>query len=117
MSSAWFKARSVIAAVSIAATLTIAGSAAQAAKPLAAPSGSCSVAGSVVSAAGLPTDQLVNFLANDASGSWGWVIGYTADGTLSVTVPAPNGPATYQFVSRTWGPNGSKYTVFATCSA
>ena len=80
------------------------------------PSGSCTVSGSVVSATGLSTDELVNFMVNDAGGSWGWVLGYTDDGTLSVAVPAPNGSTTYEFVSRTWGPNGSKYTVFASCS-
>ena len=80
------------------------------------PAGSCSVSGSVVSAVGLPTDQLINFMASDSSGSWGWVLGFTSDGTWSLTVPPPNGAATYQFVSKTWGPNGSKYTVFASCS-
>jgi hypothetical protein len=78
---------------------------------------SCSVSGSVVSATGLPTDQVINFMVNDASGSWGWVLGFTDDGTWTVYVPAPNGPTMYEFASRTWGPNGSKYEVFATCSA
>ncbi|MDQ1457025.1 MAG: hypothetical protein QOH28_2645 [Actinomycetota bacterium] len=31
-------------------------------------------------------------------------------------MPAQNGPTTYQFVSRTWGPYGTRYTVFAACS-
>jgi hypothetical protein len=81
-----------------------------------APTGSCTVAGSVVTATGLPTDELVNFMVTAASGSWSWVMGYTVDGNLSVNVPAPNGPTTYEFASRTWGPDGSKYTVFASCS-
>jgi hypothetical protein len=76
---------------------------------------SCSVSGNVVSATGLPTDQVINFLITDASGTWGWVLGMS-DGTWSVSVPAQNGPTTYRFVSKTWGPNGSKYTVFASCS-
>jgi len=114
MSSVWFKARTVLAAASIAATLTVAGSAAQAAKP-SAPAGSCSVAGSVVNGTGLPTDQVINFLITDAGGTWGWVLGYSPDGTMSVPVQSGTGPTTYQFVSRTWGPNGSKYNVFASC--
>jgi hypothetical protein len=69
-----------------------------------------------VTGTGLPTDQALNFMVTDASGSWGWVLGFTDDGTWSVAVSAPNGAATYEFVSRTWGQNGSKYTVFAGCS-
>jgi hypothetical protein len=80
-------------------------------------SGQCRVEGTQVSATGLPTDQLVNFIVSDSSGTSGWVLGYTDDGTWSVAVPASNGQSTYQFVSRTWGPNGSKYSVFASCSA
>jgi hypothetical protein len=75
----------------------------------------CTVSGNVVSAAGLPTGQVINFLITDAGGTYGWVLGATEDGTWSVTVPAQRGPTTYQFVSRTWGPNGSKYTVFSSC--
>jgi hypothetical protein len=77
---------------------------------------SCSVSGNVVSATGLPTDQVINFLVTDNAGTWGWVLGMS-DGTWSVTVPAQNGPTAYQFVSKTWGLNGSKYDVFASCSA
>ena len=77
---------------------------------------SCSVSGNVVSATGLPTDQVINFLISDASGTRGWVLGMS-DGTWSVDVPARTGSTTYEFVSKTWGPNGSKYDVFASCSA
>ena len=77
----------------------------------------CTVSGNVVSATGLPTDQVINFMVTDASGTKGWVLGFTDDGTWSVNVPAQNGPTTYEFVSKTWGPNGSKYTVFSSCSA
>ena len=70
----------------------------------------------MVDAVGLPTDQVVNFLISDSAGTTGWVLGYTSDGTWSVAVPAASGPTTYQFVSRTSGPNGSKHTVFAACS-
>jgi hypothetical protein len=79
------------------------------------PTASCSVSGNVVDAVGLPTDEVINFLITDDAGTHGWVLGFTDDGTWSVTVPAPDGPTTYQFVSRTWGPDGSKYTVFAAC--
>ncbi len=77
----------------------------------------CTVSGNVVSATGLPTDQVINFMVTNSSGTTGWVLGFTADGNWSVNVPASSGPTTYQFVSRTWGPNGSKYTVFSSCSA
>lgn len=94
--------------------LAVAAPAAQAArKPASDPP--CTVAGNVVSATGLPTGQVINFLVTDASGTRGWVLGFTADGTWSVAVPAQNGPTTYQFVSRTWGPNGSKYVVYSSC--
>jgi hypothetical protein len=77
----------------------------------------CTVSGNVVSAAALPTGRLINFMVSDASGTSGWVLGYTSDGSWSVDVPARSGPTTYQFASTTWGPNGSKYSVFASCSA
>lgn len=89
--------------------------AAQARRPSPAAAASCSVAGNVVSATGLPTDEVVNFMVTDGTGTSGWVLGYTWDGTFAVTVPAPNGATSYQFVSRTWGPHGSKFTVFAGC--
>ena len=79
--------------------------------------GSCKVAGNVVQASGLPTDQLVNFMVTTADGTTGWVLGFTPDGTWSVNVATPTEPTTYQFVSKTWGPDGSKYTVFASCTA
>ena len=81
-----------------------------------APTGSCTVNGDVVNATGLPNGEVINFMVTDASGSWGWVLGYTDDGTWSVAVPAQNGSTTYEFVSKTWGPNGTKYAVFASCS-
>jgi hypothetical protein len=80
-------------------------------------SASCTVDGNVVNVTGLPTDQVINFMITDASGSWGWVLGYTGDGTWGVQAPARTGSTTYEFVSRTWGPNGSKYDVYASCSA
>ena len=80
------------------------------------PSGSCTVSGNVVTGTGLPTEQVVNFMVSDNGGTWGWVLGYTLDGTWVVTVPAQNGATTYEFASRTFGPSGSKYSVFASCS-
>jgi hypothetical protein len=77
----------------------------------------CTVSGSTVSTSALPTDQVINFMITDASGTSGWVLGFAPDGSWSLDVPAANGPTTYQFVSRTWGPGGSKYTVFSSCSA
>jgi hypothetical protein len=77
----------------------------------------CTLSNDVVYGTGLPTDQLINFMVTDASGTTGWVLGFTPDGTWTVNVAAPNGPTTYQFVSRTYGPNGSKYDVFQSCDA
>jgi hypothetical protein len=79
--------------------------------------GGCTVSGQVVSVTGLPTDQVVNFMVTTSAGTTGWVLGFTPDGNWSVSVPAADGPTTYEFVSRTFGPAGSKYNVFASCSA
>jgi hypothetical protein len=76
----------------------------------------CVVVGNSVSTTALPTDQVINFMVTDATGTNGWVLGFTSDGTWDVTVPAQNGPTTYQFASRTWGPDGTKYNVFSSCS-
>jgi hypothetical protein len=76
-------------------------------------SATCSVAGSTVTAVGLPTGEVINFMLTDETGTRGWVLGYTPDGTWAVAVPA--GEATYAFVSRTYGRDGSRYDVFATC--
>lgn len=81
------------------------------------PSGACSASGGVVTGTGLPADQVLNFMVTDSTGTWGWVLGYSDTGTWPVAVPSPNGATTYEFASRTWGPDGSKYSVFATCSA
>jgi hypothetical protein len=78
---------------------------------------SCTVSGNVVTASGLPTGVVINFQYTDATGTYGWVLGNSDNGAWSVNVLAPNGSTTYEFVSKTWGPNGSKYTVFANCSA
>ena len=77
----------------------------------------CTTSGNVVYGTALPTDEVINFMITDASGTWGFVLGFTHDGNWSVNVPAPTGTTRYEFVSRTFGPNGSKYNVFQTCSA
>ena len=55
-------------------------------------------------------------MITDSAGTTGWVLGYTWDGTFTVRVPAATAPTTYEFVSRTSGPGGTRYTVFASCS-
>jgi hypothetical protein len=83
----------------------------------AAGTGSCTVSGNVVEATNLPTDAVVNFMLTNADGKYGWGLGYTWDGTWSVTVPNRTGPTTYEFASTTFGKNGNKYWVYASCSA
>jgi hypothetical protein len=82
----------------------------------AASTGACSVDGNVVNATGLPVDVLLNFIVSDANGGWGRVLGFS-DGTWSVSVPDRTGPTTYKFTSVTWGKDGSKFVVYAQCSA
>jgi hypothetical protein len=79
--------------------------------------GRCTVDGNQVSAAGLPTNAVVNFFVTDADGKKGWVLGITWEGTWSLTVPDRTGPTKYEFASTTYGKNGSKYLVYASCSA
>ncbi len=78
----------------------------------------CTVDGNVVTGSGLPADQVLNFMVTEDGSTWGWVLGFAGDAaTWRVTVPDRDGPTTYEFASRTWGPNGTKYTVFSTCTA
>lgn len=77
----------------------------------------CQVDGDVVSATGLPTYEVINFMVTDATGTTGWVLGITWEGWWTLTVPERSGPTTYEFVSRTYGPNGSKYTVYSSCTS
>lgn len=83
----------------------------------AAGTASCTVSGNTVDAWDLPTDAVLNFMVKDGNGTWGWGLGYTWDGTWSVSVPDRTGPTTYQFASTTFGKDGSKYLVYASCSA
>lgn len=77
----------------------------------------CTVSGNVVTGTALPTDQVLNFMVTEDGYTWGWVLGFAgAEGTWGVPVPERHGPTTYEFASRTWGPNGTKYTVFSSCS-
>ena len=79
--------------------------------------GSCSVDGNMVYGAGLPNWELLNFMVTDGDGTSGWALGFTDDGTRSVYVPDRTGPTTYEFTGVTRGNDGSKYDVYATCSA
>jgi hypothetical protein len=83
----------------------------------AAGAGSCTVTGNVVEASGLPADTVVNFFVTDAGGKDGRVLGITWSGTWSVTVPDRTSPTTYEFASTTFGKNGNKYWVYASCTA
>ena len=82
----------------------------------AASTAGCTVEGNVVRAAGLPVNVLLNLVVDDANGGWSQALGFS-DGTWSVNVPDRSGPTTYKFTSVTWGNNGSKYYVYAKCSA
>jgi hypothetical protein len=84
--------------------------------PSTAATAGCTMNGDVVSATGLPTDQVINFMVTDSSGTNGWVLGYTPDGNWTTHVSAPNGATKYEFVSRTSGKDGANYTTFASCS-
>lgn len=76
----------------------------------------CQVDGNIVSTTGLPTYEVINFMVTDPSGTSGWVLGITWEGSWTLSVPDRSGATTYEFVSRTYGPNGAKYEVFSTCS-
>ena len=77
----------------------------------------CQIDGTVVTGTELPTDEVLNFMVTEDGDTWGWALGFAGDsGTWDVTVPDRGGPTTYEFASRTYGPNGTKYAVFATCS-
>ena len=80
-------------------------------------SGTCTVDGNVVNGTGLPNWTLMNFMVTDSSGTTGWVIGYTDDGTRSIEVPDRTGQTTYEFTGVTYGKDGAKYDVIASCSA
>jgi len=79
----------------------------------------CTVSGNVLEATGLPNDVVVNLFMTDGSGTYGWALGLTSDGTGTWTtyVPDRTGPTTYEFASTTFGKEGSKYYVYASCSA
>jgi hypothetical protein len=83
----------------------------------AAGAGRCTVSGNVVEATGLPKNTVLNFFVTNSDGKYGRVLGITWEGTWSLTVPDRTGPTRYEFASTTWGKNGSKYWVYASCSA
>lgn len=77
----------------------------------------CTVDGSVVTGTQLPTDEVLNFMVTEDGHTWGWALGFAGEsGAWGVPVPDRDGPTTYEFASRTYGPNGTKYTVFSSCS-
>jgi hypothetical protein len=81
------------------------------------PAATCTVDGNTVYGVNLPPD-LTNFMIMDDDVMiYGWVLGHSYDGTWTVNVPDRTGPVTYQFTSATWGKDGSKYNVFASCTA
>jgi hypothetical protein len=106
--------RRALVVVPVAALALLFPAPAHAAKPSA--SVTCTVDGSTVSVEGLPLDVVTNFFVTDSSGKTGWVLGVSG-GWWDVEVPQANGPTTYEFASRTWGSGGSKYAVYASCSA
>jgi hypothetical protein len=79
--------------------------------------GGCTVSGNVVNATGLPTNTVLNLFVTSEGSKDGWALGLTWDGAWSVEVPARTAPTTYEFASTTFGKNGSKYWVYASCSA
>jgi hypothetical protein len=83
----------------------------------AAGAGTCEVSGNVVNATGLPTNTVLNFFVTNADGKDGRVLGITWGGTWSVTVPDRTSRTTYEFASTTFGKHGSKYWVYASCTA
>ena len=112
-----FRNLAVAAVVALAVSLSVASVASAGTRTRsAAGTGSCTVSGNVVEATGLPTDVVLNFMVSDAGGTDGWALGITWDGTWSMTVPDRTGPTTYEFASTTFGKNGSKYWVYASCS-
>jgi hypothetical protein len=79
--------------------------------------GTCSYSAGVVTAAGLPTDAVINFFVTDQSGTIGVVYGYSIDGTAQENVPVPTVPTTYDFGSVTRGPSGDpKFWTYAECA-
>jgi len=102
--------------VAISAPATAAGNGKGKGSGSAAVTAPCSVVDGVVYGTGLPTGEVINFMVTDASGTGGWVLGFTPDGMWTVNVPPASGPTTYEFASRTFGPNGAKYNVFQSCS-
>ena len=108
----------IAAVVALVASLSVAQAASAGSRArTAVGTASCTVSGNVVEATGLPTDAVLNFMVSDSGGTYGWGLGYTWDGTWSVTVPDRTSPTTYEFASTTFGKDGSKYWVYASCSS
>ncbi len=69
-----------------------------------------------IRADGLPTYQQLNLLVSDSSGTNGWALGETWDGTYYTWVAPRTETTTYQFISVQKGNDGKIYEVFATCT-
>jgi hypothetical protein len=65
----------IAAALAFAVSPALAGKGGNGQNTDAAPA-SCSVADGIVSATGLPTGEVINFMVTDGSGDWGWVLGF-----------------------------------------
>ena len=76
------------------------------------PTGSCTVSGNVVIGAGLPTDQVINFMVAIRRALGVRPRLHTRWHTGPSTCRAGRA-TTYEFVSRTYGVGGSKYDIFA----
>ena len=79
--------------------------------------GACAVDGTTVHGWSLPDWELMNFMVTDTSGTTGWVIGFTDNGERWISVPARSGPTRYEFTGRTYGKDGKKCDVYASCTA
>ena len=80
-------------------------------------SATCRVEGNTVISESLPVDVLINFMVTDTDGKTGWVLGKTSSGYWAVGVPDRTSDTTYEFVGKTYGRNGAKYRVYASCDA
>lgn len=105
--------------VAIAALLAFAVPSSYARTRALAGSGTCSYANGSVTATGLPTGVVINFMEvdNTTGSQTGWVLGISDNGNWSVDVTPPVSSTTYEFVSKTYGPDGSHFTVYASCTA
>ncbi len=62
---------------------------------------------------------VINFRREDSAGSVldEYVLGYAPSGEMDVAVSAPVGVEGYEFISQTWGNDGSQYSTYARCTS